>query len=587
LFSGTYQIYVRDAANPECITVVSPDYIITQPAAPISLSLIQTDVSCFGGNNGSLKIITAGGTAPYNYRWQDGQITKDVSGLIAGTYSLIITDSKGCVYRESIAIRQPSEPLKITFTKTDASCFGARDGSIDASVSGGTKPYTYKWSNNENTEDIQNLSPNISYSIAVIDANGCSETITIPITEPAILQASLTIQNTICKNSIDGSIVATITGGTKPYDLTWKGSTVKGNFINELAPGIYELFIKDSRGCTLMISAEVLRGSCPPIAQNDNFKTDEEIPVTGSVAPNDYDRQGEDISFSMASNAKNGVITFSADGNFTYKPNVGFWGIEVIDYRVCNTSGMCATASLIIEVIPFTIVSLTPALGSVQEGKKIAVTARLMRPFRNDVSIRISYNGEAQNDRDYVLLDQYQYISIPKGKVSTTQKITIAALTDDEQEADENVSLSIASTTDPLVRIGSGAVVIINDIYPPLPTIPVSTKNDVPLNPDILPDPLVSPNNDGLGNEFFKIENIVSFPDNLVVIFNRWGNEVYRMKGYNESDRVFSGYANTGLLSNTGSPLTDGVYYYLITTNRTIKGQLVSSLNKGYLILKR
>jgi hypothetical protein len=97
----------------------------------------------------------------------------------------------------------------------------------------------------------------------------------------------------------------------------------------------------------------------------------------------------------------------------------------------------------------------------------------------------------------------------------------------------------------------------------------------------------VSPNNDGLGNEFFKVENIVSFPDNMVLIFNRWGNEVYRMPGYNETDRVFSGFANTGLLSNTNAPLSDGVYYYLITTNRTINGQKVSSLNKGYLILKR
>jgi hypothetical protein len=587
LLAGTYQLYVRDAASPECITVISPDLTITQPAAPLRLSYIRTDVSCFGGNNGSLKITAAGGTAPYTYRWQGGQITKDINGLIAGTYSLTITDSKGCVYTESIAIRQPSAPLRISFTKSDASCFGARDGSIDINVSGGTSPYTYKWSNNETTKNLQNLAPNINYSLSVIDANGCSETINIPISEPAILKAALTVKNTVCKTSIDGMITASITGGTQPYDLTWKGSPIKTDFIDNLAPGTYELFIKDAKGCSLIVSAEVLQGSCPPIAIDDRFKTDEEIPVSGSVALNDYDRQGENISFSLTSSAKNGTITFSPDGNFSYTPNVGFWGIEVITYRVCNTSGMCATASLIIEVIPFTIVSLTPATSNVSEGKKTAVSARLMRPFRDDVTIRLSYQGRAKKDLDYVLLDQYLDIKIPRGKISTTQKVTLAALTDDEQEGDENVIINIASTSDPLVRIGSGAVVIINDIYPPVPTIPITTKNDPPLNPDILPDPLVSPNNDGLGNEFFKVENIVSFPDNLVLIFNRWGNEVYRMPGYNESDRVFSGYANTGLLSNTSAPLSDGVYYYLITTNRMINGQKVSALNKGYLILKR
>ncbi|HQS04960.1 MAG TPA: hypothetical protein PLT16_04915, partial [Daejeonella sp.] len=302
LLAGTYQLYVRDAASPECITVISPDYIITQPAAPIRLSYIRTDVSCFGGNNGSIKITAAGGTAPYTYRWQGGQITKDISGLVAGTYSLTIIDSKGCEYNESIAIRQPPTPLSIAFTKMDASCFGARDGSIEINVSGGTSPYTYKWSNNETTKNIQNLAPNINYSLSVIDANGCSETINIPISEPEILKAALTVKNTVCKTSIDGMITASITGGTKPYDLTWKGSPIKTDFIDNLAPGTYELFIKDAKGCSLIVSAEVLQGSCPPIAINDRFKTDEEIPVSGSVAPNDYDRQGENISFSLTSN---------------------------------------------------------------------------------------------------------------------------------------------------------------------------------------------------------------------------------------------------------------------------------------------
>ncbi|MDP3468597.1 MAG: PKD-like domain-containing protein [Daejeonella sp.] len=587
LLAGSYQLYVRDAGSPECITVISPDYTISQPAAPLGLSFIRTDVSCFAGNNGSLKVTASGGTAPYIYRWQGGQITKDLNGLIAGSYSITITDSKGCEYTESIPIRQPAAPLKINFTKIDASCFGARDGSIDVSVSGGTSPYTYKWSNNESTKNLQNLAPNINYSLSVIDASGCSETISIPISEPEILKAALTVKNTVCKTSIDGMISATITGGTKPYDLTWKGSPIKNDILDNLAPGIYELFIKDARGCTLMVSAEVLRGSCPPIAIDDSFKTDEEIPVSGSVALNDYDRQGENISFSLTSAAKNGTITFSPDGKFNYTPNVGFWGLEIITYRVCNTSGMCATASLIIEVIPFTIVSLAPAISHVSEGKKTAVTARLMRPFRDDVTIRINYQGRAKNDLDYILLDQYLDIKIPRGKTFTTQKVTLAALTDDEQEGDEDVILSILSTSDPLVRIGNGATVIINDIYPPSPTIPITTKNDPPLNPDIIPDPLVSPNNDGLGNEFFRVENIVSFPDNEVLIFNRWGNEVFRMNGYNESDRVFSGFANTGLLSNINSPLSDGVYYYLITTHRTLRGQRVSALNKGYLILKR
>src|SRR5690606_13094593 len=99
-------------------------------------------------------------------------------------------------------------------------------------------------------------------------------------------------------------------------------------------------------------------------------------------------------------------------------------------------------------------------------------------------------------------------------------------------------------------------------------------------NKDIIVHPLVSPNGDGIG-DYFHIENIISFPDNEVVIFNRWGNEVFRMKGYNDFEgKVFNGYANTGLLLNQNENLTDGVYYYLIYTKQEVNGQKETRLNK-------
>ena len=243
------------------------------------------------------------------------------------------------------------------------------------------------------------------------------------------------------------------------------------------------------------------------------------------------------------------------------------------------------SATAVIKVLPFTVVNLTPGIANVREGKKGTITAKLLRPFKDDIFITVAYSGKAVQ-KDYVLLDQYQRIKIPKGSLTTTEKITLAALTDSEQEGDEDVIIRIVSTSDTLVRIGTGAVVIINDIYPPdrLPEVPV--KN-VPENTNITPHPLVSPNGDGQGKEFFSIENIISFPDNEVMIFNRWGNEVFNVKGYNESDRVFKGYANRGMAANTSEQLPDGVYYYIIKTNRQSNGQIISNLNKGYLILKR
>ena len=94
---------------------------------------------------------------------------------------------------------------------------------------------------------------------------------------------------------------------------------------------------------------------------------------------------------------------------------------------------------------------------------------------------------------------------------------------------------------------------------------------------------MTSPNKDGAGNEEFYIYNISAFPDNEVSIFNRWGNEVYKIRNYDNNGNAFRGRANKGLLTNTEEDLVDGVYYYLITTK--VNG--VSKTNRGYLILKR
>ena len=587
LSPGSYKVYIRDATNPNCFITINPNVIITQASAPLGLTFVKSDVSCFGAQTGSIKITANGGTLPYTYTWSNGETGDEIDKLNAGIYTLQIKDAKGCIFSESIQIDQPANPLKINFTKSDVSCFGVKDGQIDLQISGGTLPYSFKWSNNEITEDLTNLEASNTYTVIVKDANGCTATESIEIKQPNILKVSVSVKNSTCKLSKDGMINALIEGGTMPYTIEWVGLGRSSNSIDNLIAGRYTLLVIDAKGCSKLVYADVLFSNCPPIALDDYFSTDQEVTITGSVASNDSDQQGESLKFTAKSSPKNGSFSFNNDGSFNYTPNPGFWGIETIDYEICNTSGLCAKAVLKIEVFPFTIVSLTPAFSIVPEGKKVSVSAILLRPFKDDVIIKLRYGGVAIKNLDYVLLDQFIEIKIPKGQVNTIDKITIAALSDDEFEGQENIQIEIISSSDPYVRIGSGATVRIEDKYPAPGSIPSNENNKFPINPDIKPDPLVSPNDDGLGNDFFKIENIISFPENLVLIFNRWGNEVFKLEGYNENDRVFKGYANTGLLSNTNTPLSDGVYYYLITTKRTILGRKIETLNKGYFILKR
>ena len=173
----------------------------------------------------------------------------------------------------------------------------------------------------------------------------------------------------------------------------------------------------------------------------------------------------------------------------------------------------------------------------------------------------------------------YDVITIVAGDTTTTQHFVIRALKDFLQEGDEIIEANIVAV-DPsnFVVIGDSTFVLVKDFYP----------EGKPVGPDenaaIQPDPYMSPNGDGAGNEVVVIYNIEQYPDNEVILYNRWGNEVFRIKGYNNKDVAFSGKANKGMFANKEEDLVDGVYYFIIHTKDADRKPL---LNKGYVIMRR
>ncbi|MES3019004.1 MAG: gliding motility-associated C-terminal domain-containing protein, partial [Bacteroidota bacterium] len=579
LAAGVYKVIVTDANNCTATTSIT----ISQPLVPFTLTHSKTDVRCFGTATGSIDLKVSGGNAPYAYTWDNGKLTEDLINLPAGSYTVNVTDSKGCIAKSTITISQP-EAFEVAVAKSNAVCYGSSTGSVSLNIKGGTAPYSYKWDKGQITKDLAGLAAG-TYRVIVTDSANCTATADVVIAQPDALKAALTVKNASCLNN-DGSISSSITGGVKPYKISWSGSSLEKSMeLNQLKSGIYQMMVTDAVGCTVSVKAEVTMGKCLPIAQNDNFSVEQGKVLLGDVAPNDSSPQAEQLAFSKLTDPKNGKITFQSDGKFTFTPDNGFSGTAEFTYQICTPSGACHSAKVLINVSAFSVVNLTPELSSVWEGRKVAVTARLEKAVKEDVTITVEYSGKAEKERDYLVLDQHVSLTIPKGSLSTTQKMTIAALNDGFQEGDEDVILKINTVSNPEVRIGNGAVVIINDVYPPPPTTDV--PQDEPINSEIVPDPLMSPNGDGSGNEFFTIQNIETYPDNEVHIFNRWGNELFSIKNYNNSDRNFKGFANKGLLVNSDLPLSDGVYFYIITTYRTIGPERTKQINKGYLILKR
>src|SRR6185436_17460578 len=132
----------------------------------------------------------SGGTTPYTYNWSNGSVSQDLTNVPAGNYSVIVTDANGCTISTSgVTITQPAAALASTNSHVNVLCRNNTTGSINITVTGGTAPYSYDWSNGANTEDISNISAG-SYTVTITDNNGCtSASAAITVTQPAAILA--------------------------------------------------------------------------------------------------------------------------------------------------------------------------------------------------------------------------------------------------------------------------------------------------------------------------------------------------------------------------------------------------------------
>lgn len=254
LVAGTFSLVITDATN--CTFSTGP-IAVTQPVAPLQVSSTVDDVDCFNGSDGAIDLTVTGGTSPYSYTWSTGATTQDLSGIIKGIYSVVVTDAKGCTASLSDTVTQPLDSISLSATKIDVLCFGNNTGSIDASVSGGTGAYMYSWSNGQTTQDIDSLLAG-SYKLVVKDAKLCSDSITILISQPlSPLTLSATHTDALCIGGTQGTIDLTVVGGTVPYTYSWNNSETTQD-IQNLYNGTYFCTVTDNHGCSDTISQIIL-----------------------------------------------------------------------------------------------------------------------------------------------------------------------------------------------------------------------------------------------------------------------------------------------------------------------------------------
>ena len=253
LAAGTYTVTVTDAN----LCQTTQNFTINQPVAPLSATTASTDVSCFSGSNGTATVTVSGGTAGYTYSWApSGGITATATGLAAGTYTVTITDTKGCQLTKNVTIGSPT-PFSATIAKTDVSCNGGANGSATVTVTGATAPYTYSWSPAGGTAPTASGLAAGTYNVTITDANGCSTTESVTIGQPAILAATTTHTDVTCIGRADGSATVTPTGGTSPYTYAWTPSGGTAATATGLAAGTYNVTVTDANGCSVTKSVSI------------------------------------------------------------------------------------------------------------------------------------------------------------------------------------------------------------------------------------------------------------------------------------------------------------------------------------------
>ena len=263
LTAGTYYVTVTDAHS--CTATSSTS--VSQPAVLTANAGVLTNVSCFGGSDGSAEVTVSGGTTSYSYAWSTAPVqhTQSATDLTAGTYWVTVTDANSCTATSSTTVTQPALLTANAGVITNVSCYGGSYGSTYVTVSGGTTSYSYTWSTTpvQHTQSATGLTAG-TYWVTVTDANSCTATSSTTVTQPAVLTANAgVLTNVSCYGESNGSTNVTVSGGTTSYTYAWSTSPVQHTqSATGLTAGTYWVTVTDANSCTATSSATLTQ---PPM----------------------------------------------------------------------------------------------------------------------------------------------------------------------------------------------------------------------------------------------------------------------------------------------------------------------------------
>ncbi len=584
---GNYNVTVTDGVG--CTQTLS----VAVGIDSVNMLMITVDstafASCSGSKTGAIYVTASGGQAPYTYKWSDNSTSEDLINVSAGAYSLTITDDLGCTAQEDTSVQvHPSLAVTVTLdSTTKASCQASSDGSIYVSVSNGASPYTYSWSNNATTQDLLNV-PAGSYTLNVTDNNGCPGQLNTTLeidTANRLMAAASNIVDANCQTSKTGGIDVDVTGGKLPLTYNWSNGT-NAQDLSLVVPGAYTLNITDAAGCTTQLTATVgidttnmLMVSVDSIVNvgcTDPNSGKLFISTVGGISPYTYswnDGSSQEDRAGLAGGGYTVTVTDFVGCTDTASANISNAALIVVEKNVSDVSCFgSADGSITLDVTGGVATlaynwsngATTSTVTDLGAGQySVAISDAETNCTIND-TFTISEPAEL---KAVIFVTNDDCFEQPAGKIEVNAS---GGTPPYSYQVEGSLSGSIADN----LQQGSYSITITDNNGCDVSTTEVVDKDECDF--DINVHNVITPNGDGM-NDSWRIDGLEFYPNNEVLLFNKWGDVVYQQKAYD---------GKWGGISTNGDALPDGTYYYLVQLNEANKAGGKNQFT-GYLMIQR
>ncbi len=578
---GNYTITVTDVNG--CTAQSTVEILNLTGQLAVTVQSIQ-HILCQGTSTGQIAVSVNGNTGPPSFLWSSGATTASIQNLLAGTYSVTVTDSAGCQANTVFTLNEPVAPLLLHVTgKQHVRCYNGSDGFIETQISGGTLPYTYNWSNGQTTSGISNIGAGV-YTVTVTDGNGCTSVKSIRIDQPASpVTGTITVTNNVtCFGGANGSAIINAFGGTGQLSYLWSNGVV-GPVVTGLNSGNYSIIVTDSNQCVytesciisqpsqgLVISGTATNASCNAGSGGSII-----LEINGGTLP---------YSYNWSNGSSSASVSALVPGSYSVTVTDAAGCTGTAQFTIYNNQSLIVTAqgpTVICAGESVTLIADSLPEGTYQwyfNGNVLQGANAITFTTPAAGNYWVTYSGACGNLTSDTILVEVK--SIGNVSVSNNQIIcppetaTLQATGGTTYEWSPASYITFTNVPDPIVspQVTTVYTVEISNQYGCKTTL--STQVAVVCDSLFVPTGF-SPNSDGV-NDGYVIDGIENYPGNKIWVYNRYGKLVFKATDYNNN---WDGVANvSGIYFN--KKVASGTYFYILDLNDRSKPRA------GYLIIR-